>query len=185
MNNYFVITGGPGVGKTTLIHALAQRGYNTVQEDARQIIKDQVAVGADGVPWSNKKRYAELMMKAAVFSFTEMQKIKTIDPIFFDRGLLDVICYMSMENLPICTDSLDTINRYRYNKYVFILPPWPEIYTTDDERKQEWHEVMITHESMKSTYERQGYVVIEVPRTDVEKRCDFILYFLKENCKLG
>lgn len=38
-NELYVITGGPGVGKTTLIERLKQAGYSTVEEQARKIIK--------------------------------------------------------------------------------------------------------------------------------------------------
>ncbi len=41
----FVITGGPGSGKTTLIDALAGHGIFSMPEAGRSIIQDQVAIG--------------------------------------------------------------------------------------------------------------------------------------------
>ena len=35
---------------------------------------------------------------------------------------------------------------WRYNKSIFILPPWQEIYETDNERKQDWEEAVLTFE---------------------------------------
>jgi len=43
--NFIVITGGPGSGKTTLVERLRERGYPTVGEAGRAIIRDQVAIG--------------------------------------------------------------------------------------------------------------------------------------------
>ena len=48
----FVITGGPGSGKSTLIKALAERGFCTMPEAGRAIIRDQVAIGGEALPLS-------------------------------------------------------------------------------------------------------------------------------------
>ena len=55
---FYVITGGPGVGKTTLIEGLRDLGFNTIDEDARKIIKNQVEIQGQGLPWKNKELYA-------------------------------------------------------------------------------------------------------------------------------
>jgi predicted ATPase len=58
---------------------------------------------------------------------------------------------------------------------IFILPPWKEIYVTDEERKQSWEEALNTYDAMRKVYDRYGYDVLEVPKEDVEKRVEFIL----------
>ena len=40
----FVVTGGPGSGKTTLVDALAEHGFCTMPVAGRAIIQDQVAI---------------------------------------------------------------------------------------------------------------------------------------------
>ncbi len=42
--NYFILTGGPGSGKTTTLNELAHRGFLTVPEVARAIIQKQNAL---------------------------------------------------------------------------------------------------------------------------------------------
>ncbi len=42
-NNFYIITGGPGVGKTTLLEELKNRNYQIVPEIARELIKEQQA----------------------------------------------------------------------------------------------------------------------------------------------
>ena len=58
MNNRFVVTGGPGGGKTTILTALAERGYNFAPESARRIIKERLAAGLsprpDPVPFAHE-----------------------------------------------------------------------------------------------------------------------------------
>lgn len=49
----YVITGGPGVGKTTLLDALKNKGLVVVPEDARRIIKEQMQANGEGLPWKD------------------------------------------------------------------------------------------------------------------------------------
>ena len=106
MNTFFVLTGGPSVGKTSLLEALNQSGFQTIPEDARRIIKNQMQIDGDALPWRNKQKYADLMLEAALESYSEQKKLDIKSPIFFDRGHLDSICYMRMEQLKIDENKL-------------------------------------------------------------------------------
>ena len=44
-HNFYIITGGPGGGKTSLLESLASKGYNCIPETARQIIKERLSKG--------------------------------------------------------------------------------------------------------------------------------------------
>ncbi len=171
--SYYVLTGGPGTGKTTLLNELGQQGYITVPEVARDIIKHQVLNKGTALPWVNKKEYANLMWEASLLSYQNIYNTYVGDIVFFDRGILDTICYMQMENIPIKPEQ-EYFIKHSYYKKVFLLPPWEEIYKTDSERKQTWEEALYTYESMKRVYLAYNYDVIEVPKLSVEKRINFI-----------
>ncbi len=51
----------------------------------------------------------------------------------------------------------------RYNRTVFIAPPWREIYANDTERKQDWAESVATHDAMVLAYEALGYDLVPLP----------------------
>lgn len=172
--NLFVITGGPGVGKTTLINELKDTGFLVVEEDARKIIQQQMLNGSDALPWKNKTLYAQLMLEASVSSYQVIKEMQVSKPVFFDRGILDAICYMNMENIPITSVMKAMAIAHSYASKVFILQPWKEIYQTDNERKQTWEEAVFTFEKMKETYLGYGYEVIEVPKATVGLRRAFI-----------
>ena len=48
-----VITGGPGFGKTSIIDELESRNFPCQHEVSRTIIKEQLEIGGDILPWKN------------------------------------------------------------------------------------------------------------------------------------
>lgn len=172
--NFYAITGGPGVGKTTLLNELAKHKIKIVPENAREIIKQQMADNGDGLPWKNSVLYASLMLKADFQSYNAISESDS-EIYFFDRGILDTVCYANMVGLGV-SEEMDSLGKkLLYNKKVFILPPWKEIYHTDSERKQSWDEALFTFKKMKETYADYGYELIEVPPDTVQNRAKFIL----------
>ncbi|TDS12271.1 AAA family ATPase [Sphingobacterium paludis] len=121
--HFHVITGGPGVGKTTLIKSLHDCGFRIVDEDARRIIKNEMQAKGEGLPWKSKQRYAALMLQASIESFLAVVASRESNPTFFDRGLLDAICYMRMEQMPISEEVIELTKKYVYDTDVFMLPP--------------------------------------------------------------
>ncbi|MDR7128041.1 putative ATPase [Algoriphagus sp. 4150] len=183
-NNFYVITGGPGVGKTTLLEELKRRNYEIVPEIARELIKEQQKDNGKALPWENKNLYKEMMFDRSISSFEEIDKnANKENPIFFDRGFLDTVCYAELIESEISEPMKSYAESWRYNKNVFMLPPWQEIYETDNERKQDWKEAVLTFERMSETYKNYGYRIIELPKISVSKRADFVLEFIELNRK--
>ena len=85
---FFVVTGGPGSGKSSLIDRLQRNGYAGSVEAGRGIIQDQVIVGGIALPWSEPMLFAELMLCWEMRSYHIAQN--AAGPVFFDRGVPDV-----------------------------------------------------------------------------------------------
>ncbi len=180
MNNnitqkFYIITGGPGAGKTTLLEELNRAGFTTAPEEGRRIIKEQLISGGDGLPWISKGLFAELMFDASIKTYQKMCEIPGTDPVFFDRGIIDTIGYLKLEKIPVPKEMEILARKMEYNRNVFILPPWKEIYENDPERKQTPEIAGRTFEWMYKTYKEYGYHLIEVPRLTVAQRVEFIL----------
>lgn len=175
MDNFYVITGGPGVGKTTLLTELEHVGFKIVHEDARRIIQNEVKKGGDGLPWKNKAYYTKLMIEESIKTYKLNSECGSGDIHFFDRGVHDALCYAQMLSIDI-EDRLKTAaSDIRYNRKVFLLPPWKAIYENDNERKQGWNEAISTYNFMKLTYRKYGYELIEVPIGTIANRVEFVI----------
>jgi|SRR5690606_9001767 len=170
MNKLYVITGGPGVGKTTLLNALAADGLATVPEVARTIIKQQLAIGGDALPWKNKERYTDLMLAASISDYKHVISTRPNGICYFDRGVIDAVCYAGMIGYSIAPSVMKEALACRYHSTVFILPPWREIYEIDTERKQTWDEAVYTYQQLKSVYKHYGYETLIIPTGSVEER---------------
>jgi len=176
--NFYIITGGPGVGKTTLLEELRHRGYQYVEEVARNIIKEQMATDGDALPWKNTRKYSDLMLSRSIDSFIQHSTIKNL--LFFDRGIPDTYGYEVLIGLKTSDHLKEAVAKYRYNPTVFLLPPWKEIYETDGERKQDFNEAVETHKVMQHVYKESEYNTVDVPCLPVQERAGFILDILKK-----
>ena len=96
-------------------------------------------------------------------------------PVFFDRGVVDVIGYLHLMDIPVPEPIQEAAENFRYNRSVFVAPPWEEIFKQDTERKQDFTEAKRTYEATTAAYSENGYELIEIPRTSLEERMRFLL----------
>jgi predicted ATPase len=173
----FVVTGGPGSGKSSLLDALAKTGVRHMPEAGRAIIQDQVRINGSALPWADRLAFAEQMLGWELRSHREA--LAASGPILMDRGVPDVLGYLLLCALSVPEHIRRAAELYRYNRQVFIAPYWPEIFTQDAERKQDTREAEATFKVMAKTYSDLGYELIELPRASIEERASFVLHRLR------
>lgn len=171
MNARFAITGAPGSGKTPVIAQLAAMGFTGVAEPARDVLTEQRAVSGAGVPERDPALFCELMLARAVDNFERSKDAAA--PVFFDRGIPDHIGYARLFGLDDST-AMRAATAHRYNDLVFVLPSWPEIYTTDDERKMSFEMADAFGDVIRGGYVELGYTLVDVPRDTPRARARFI-----------
>ena len=168
-----VIIGGPGTGKTTIIDGLLSMNYCCYPEISREVTMEAKKQGIEQLFLENPLLFSELLLEGRKKQF-QNATLESHDVVFLDRGIPDVLAYMHYigDSYPAFFDA--ACKEHQYTK-IFILPPWEEIYVSDDERYENYEQAKLIYNHLIETYENYGYTLIEVPKDSVENRIDFIL----------
>jgi predicted ATPase len=176
-----VIIGGPGTGKTTIIDALKSMGHCCYPEISREVTLEAKKQGIEQLFLENPLLFSELLLEGRKKQF-ENAKREASEIVFLDRGIPDILAYMHYigDSYPsffdqACKDST-------YNS-IFILPPWEDIYESDNERYENFEQAQLIHNHLTETYQKYGYTIIEVPKDTVENRVNYILSSLSSTKK--
>jgi predicted ATPase len=175
--NYFVLTGAMGAGKTTVLNKIKERGYLCIDEPARIILKEQRETDGDGVPEKNAEFFNELMLSRMISEYENNLLYKEI--IIFDRGIPDIIAYSELLETKKKRSEQAAVE-FRYNKHVFMFNGREEIYTNDDERKVDFETANNFGINVKKIYENLNYTIIDVPFVSVDERVSFILDYISK-----
>lgn len=173
MKHLYIITGGPGSGKTSLVAALAVEGLRCVPEAGRAIIQDQVRKAGRALPWDDQEAFAAMMLTRDMLAYGEVAQLS--GPVIFDRGIPDIIGYLRLCSISVPSSMMETAERYRYAGRVFIAPPWPAIFDQDAERKQTLEEAEATYQAMVEVYSDLEYELVPLPLVSIADRVKFVL----------
>ncbi|GBC75209.1 hypothetical protein HRbin06_00525 [archaeon HR06] len=175
-----VITGGPGVGKTTLVNKLREMGYFTIPEAARYVAEEEMRRGSGILPGVKEKvKEFQLKVLKTQIKFEEASPKEGI--IFLDRGIVDGIAYFWFYNLEPPEELIIEAKRNRYD-LIFFLKPLTN-YKKDKVRWEDWKAARKIQKLIEKAYKFFGYEIIKVNNGNLEDRVKFVLNKVKE--KLG
>jgi predicted ATPase len=166
---WYVITGAPCSGKTTVIDRLSKLGYRTIPEAARILVDEEIKGGKTNEEVKSdmlkfQRRVLEMKVK------TE-RELPTDSIIFFDRGIPDSIAYYKYYNFN-SDEVLKLCKEKKYRK-VFVLERLP--FKKDYARVENDETAANLQRLLMKAYSGLGYEVVEVPIMTVEERVSFIL----------
>lgn len=174
-DNWFVITGGPSFGKTTLLGDLDRMGHMTVSEAARNFIDQELKKGFS----LEQIRADEMKFQNEVFKMKiEVEKNhKASLQTFFDRGLHDTIAYIEHAGQKVSEDMMKAIERVTYAK-VFLLEPL-DIFVKDYARTEDMSEAISINKKLEEVYKRHNMELVKVPPLPAKQRLEFVLEQIK------
>lgn len=173
-----VISGGPGSGKTTLIAHLEDEGYTCMHEISRTVIQEAQKEGIDQLFLTNPILFSQKLLEGRLQQFIEASEYDA-PFIFYDRGMPDVTAYMDFVDSHYPENFSETCSINRYD-IIFLLPPWEEIYTQDNERYESYEQAEKVYHFLLKAYQGYNYAVIEVPVGTVDERITYIHEQLKQ-----
>ena len=157
-DDFFILTGAPGSGKTAILDALGP-DVLPVGEPAREILAEQRSPGGAGTPDRDPSHFVELLLRRSQEKYEAARR--WAGPVVFDRGIPDCVAYAVLLGAdPAPSTSASEV--YRYQREVFVLAPWEEIYSVDDERTMSFADTFAFHEALVDAYERTGYILVDI-----------------------
>ncbi|MEO0501671.1 MAG: AAA family ATPase [Pseudomonadota bacterium] len=163
-----MISGCSGGGKSSLVRELAARGYATFDEPGRRVIANQRHNGGRAYPWIDMAAFAYEALALACADLDAADACHS-DLVFFDRSAIDAIVALRH----IGMDVPDGI--FPYDELVFLAPPWPDIFITDDDRRHDFPAAEAEYERLVLDYGARGHRLAILPRIPVAERADFVL----------
>lgn len=113
----YILTGGPGAGKTTVLDLLAARGYRCVPDHARIVIRSRKAKELS--PRPDPATFGTIVLEMAVRAF-ERTKMHS-SPVFYERGIFDSL-YSRYQRGEVTANAHEEYKRkYPYNSTAFFF----------------------------------------------------------------
>lgn len=166
--NWYVITGAPSSGKTTLINQLAQQGYPVIPEIAREYIESFLSreYSLAEVQQNNRQVQRGILARA----LKRERQLQPSQLFFFDRGTADSLGYFNYYQLDT-QPKVHPCHRLRY-KAIFYCQQLP--LERDAVRIEDNITAKKIGEYIYQAYVSLGYQLIELPAVSVEERIDMI-----------
>jgi predicted ATPase len=173
-NRFVVISGCSSGGKSTLLIELGRRGYATVEEPGRRVVKEEMLGKGLALPWVDAIAFARRAVALALADRATANRESGW--VFFDRGLIDAAA--ALQHLTGEPALATLAPDHRYHHRVFLAPPWPEIYVTDTERRHDLSAAISEYQRLLDVYPSLGYQVTILPKVSTPERAEFVLHSL-------
>lgn len=165
-SGFFTISGCSGGGKSSLLSALAARGYDIVAEPGLRLIRS-----GGPKPWEDMLGF---LQRTAALARQDLEQAASLrGAVFFDRGLVDALSgLVKLGDLPAERELPKAIRRYRA---VFFAPPWREIFEQNEFRRHDFKSAELESKHLLATLRAHGCEPILLPKFRLDLRCEYLL----------
>lgn len=160
-----VITGGPSVGKTTIVSGVAERGFPIIHEFATEIIKEGVFL-----PWIDRCSFQNEVLRRQCAAEKALHGVD--GPVFLDRGLFDGEAYYIYDriDIPHIFSTLDA-SQYSLAFLVELLP----FFDKNEVRRENLEFTREISVILENCYTSRGVEVVRVPAMPPTERVEFVI----------
>ncbi len=172
-----VITGGPCSGKTSVIEALAERGFYTVGECAIEVISELTRqMGLEGQAlWRARQphRFQELILvrqrarEAAIPGSANL--------VFLDRGIQDGLAYMQHYGLEVDRETQEAYGPCSYHSVVLLDTLSGFVDRLDTGRTETHQEALAIRDRILTVYQACQLPICILPEMSIDERVAKIL----------
>ena len=165
-----LIIGGPGSGKTSVLQTIEKNNLKVHHEISREVTANAQKSGIEQLFLTDPFAFSNQLLDGRI------QQFKNAAPgiNFYDRGIPDVPAYHVFTGDKIPEVFMKACKEYRYDQ-VFFLPPWEEIYESDNERYETYDQAVVLGDILLDFYKKLDYSPISVPKSSIENRYNFII----------
>lgn len=178
---FYILTGGPGVGKTSIMLGLEQfHGEHIIREAAMDVIRYHQARQIEE-PWTLKD-FQDQILKLQLARECHAAQLQ-VKRVFIDRGIVDNVAYYEKANRPISAKTVEALANLRYdNQYtkVFLVENFGQCEGTI-QRREGLDESLDLERRQEECYRRYGFSPIRIPPGKLEDRMQIILNHIERD----
>lgn len=154
-----------------MLGELRRIGFATIEEPGRRIVMTELESGGSSLPWIDAVAFCRRTIELSLAD--REHAAKQTGPVFFDRSLIDATAELQRLTGELTVEKLN--REHRYAKTVFMAPPWPEIFCTDNERRHGLSEGIAEFDRLLRVYPALGYRVRILPKVPALRRVEFVV----------
>ncbi|MDT7891134.1 MAG: ATP-binding protein [Thermoproteota archaeon] len=170
MARFYVVSGGPCSGKTTLIKYLESKGFPVLHETARKLVEKGILKKEDFLDKNKRDFIQRVIFKEQIRA---EESVLSYPFVFLDRSVVDGIAYYWIINLEPPREMIEIASKRNY-ECIFILEQLDK-FEKDEVRYEEPEEAKKVHELIVRAYNMLGYKTIRIPVMPVKDRAILIL----------
>lgn len=178
-----ILTGGPGVGKTSILRQLQKLGHPVVEEAATDVIRKHLSLGCEK-PWDKHYR-ADFNDEILELQSQRNNTLAANSLVFFDRSMIDTMTYALIPmsgttSLPTMVRKLQAVlDDQFYHHTVFFIDNLSTV-QNDEIRHENLDELHLIENHLEQNYKALGYKVVHIPPDTIENRAQKILWHLEQ-----
>jgi predicted ATPase len=172
----YVLTGGPGVGKTTIANYLKEmEGCGSIDEAATRIMKKEISEGVER-PWEDPRFTQKIIAVQRADREVVEDLYSDEDYLFFDRSPIDAFTYSLYHKETPDPDVIAEVAEmvHYFNPTVFLVENFGECEQTAV-RPESIEEAQLIERTIEESYRSLGFEIVRVKPGTVAERAQAVL----------